>query len=80
MTRLMQFILIGFLLGSQSVFAQDLFSAKTDFTTGEGPISICFGDFNKDGKLDIAAANYKSNTVSIFLNTTAPGATTPSFS
>ena len=72
--------LIGALFVSQSVFAQDLFSAKTDFITSEGPISACFGDFNSDRRLDIAVANYKSNTVSIFLNTTAPGARTLSLS
>jgi hypothetical protein len=41
---------------------------------------LAVGDFNGDGRLDLAAVN-GSNTsvVSILLNTTAPGATTPSF-
>ena len=56
------------------------FSAKTDFTTGDAPVSIFIGDLNGDGKPDIAAVNYRSNTVSVFLNTTAPGAMLPSFS
>jgi hypothetical protein len=56
------------------------FSAKTDFTTGSMPIFVSMGDFNGDGKSDMAVANYTSNTVSVFLNTTAPGATTPTFS
>ena len=33
------------------------FGAKTDFTTGSNPLSVTAGDFNGDGKLDLAAAN-----------------------
>jgi hypothetical protein len=65
---------------TQSVFAQASFSAKTDFTTGTAPYSVSIGDFNCDGINDIAVANYASNTVSVFLNTTIPGAATPTFS
>ena len=60
--------------------ATPTFSAKTDFTTGSGPFSISIGDLNGDGKPDLAVANSSSNTVSVFLNTTTNGATTPSFS
>jgi hypothetical protein len=55
------------------------FAAKQDFATGTGPRSITVGDLNGDGKLDLAVANVNSNTVSVLLNTTAPGAATPSF-
>jgi hypothetical protein len=55
------------------------FSAKIDFPAGERPIAISIGDFNGDGKPDIAVANYKSNTISVFLNTTAHGAAIPVF-
>jgi len=80
MDRIVHLLLTGSLFIAQPALSQDLFSRRTDLTTEAGPISICFGDFNIDGKLDIAVANYKSNSASIFLNRTAPGDTTPSFS
>src|SRR4028119_2353480 len=52
---------------------------KVDFPTGDGPLSVSIGEFNGDGKPDLAVANTYSNTVSILLNTTATGATTPTF-
>ncbi len=55
------------------------FSAKTDFATGSGPYTVTLGDFNRDGKPDMAATNYNINSVSVFLNTTTPGAATPTF-
>ena len=45
------------------------FGAKTDFGTGSSPFSVAVGDFNGDGKLDLAVANFSSNTVSILLGT-----------
>jgi hypothetical protein len=56
------------------------FSTKTDFGTGAYPYSVSIGDLNGNGMPDLAVANYSSNAVSILLNTTAPGAVTPSFS
>ncbi len=35
--------------------------------TGNSPRSVTYGDFNGDGKLDLAIANYLDNTVSILL-------------
>ena len=37
------------------------------------------GDLNRDGKIDLAVANINSNSVSVLLNTSAPGAATLSF-
>ncbi|HLN98743.1 MAG TPA: VCBS repeat-containing protein, partial [Pyrinomonadaceae bacterium] len=56
------------------------FGAKQDFATEDGPLSVTLGDLNGDGKLDLAVANFNSSTVSLLLNTTAPGSATPSFS
>jgi predicted nucleotidyltransferase len=56
------------------------FAAKQDFATGTLAISVAVGDLNGDGKRDLAIANFSSHNVSVLLNTTAPGATTPSFS
>src|SRR5882724_5264474 len=55
------------------------FAAKQDFDTGASPRSVTVGDLNGDGKLDLAVANVNSNTLSVLLNTTAPGAATTSF-
>ena len=43
------------------------FATQTTYPTGTQPISIAIGDFNGDGKLDLAVANLGSNTVSILL-------------
>src|SRR5438552_2551988 len=55
------------------------FAAKQDFVTGNTPFSVTLGDVNLDGKLDLAVANLNSATVSVLLNTTTPGAATPTF-
>src|SRR5437870_1599956 len=59
--------------------ATPTFAAHQDFPTGTQPISVTVGDLNLDGKLDLAVANQSSNTVSVLLNTTAPGSATPRF-
>src|SRR5205807_1266513 len=51
------------------------FSAATNFAVGSNPISVAIGDFNGDGKSDLAVANQLSNNVSILL-----GSGTGSFS
>lgn len=37
------------------------------FPTGDSPIGLAAGDFNLDGRLDLAASNSEDNTVSILL-------------
>ncbi|MEG4407505.1 DUF4347 domain-containing protein, partial [Microcoleus sp. MON2_D5] len=55
------------------------FATQVPFATGTGPRSVSIGDFNGDGKPDLAVANISSNNASILLNTTATNATTPTF-
>src|SRR4051812_10335418 len=43
-------------------------STATDFQTGNGgPLAVVTGDFNRDGKLDLATANSGTNDVSVLL-------------
>src|SRR5216117_3492486 len=48
-------------------FAQRYMFGRADFTTGAGPQSVALGDFNGDGKQDLAVANQTDGTVSILL-------------
>lgn len=43
------------------------FQAHVDCPTGQAPTSLAIGDFNGDGKLDLAVTNQDDNTVSILL-------------
>src|SRR5262249_2022880 len=45
------------------------FAAATNFGVGDSPISVAVGDFNGDGKLDLAVVNSGSDNVSIHLGT-----------
>jgi streptogramin lyase len=55
------------------------FAPQQTFPVGSSPHSIAVGDFNGDGKPDLAVANAYSDNVSVLLDTTPAGATTPSF-
>ncbi|MGO9270920.1 MAG: FG-GAP repeat domain-containing protein [Terriglobia bacterium] len=41
--------------------------SRKDFAVGSNPMSVAVGDFNGDGKLDLAVANFDSATVNILL-------------
>src|SRR5207302_291573 len=43
------------------------FNARLDFAVGAHPPAVAVGDFNGDGKRDLAVANLDSNTVSVLL-------------
>ncbi|MBX7046209.1 MAG: T9SS type A sorting domain-containing protein [Ignavibacteria bacterium] len=55
------------------------FSSEIKFKTGLNPSGICTADFNGDGKPDLASVNKNSDSLSILLNTTTPGISSPSF-
>jgi hypothetical protein len=72
-TRLCVFLLItaaallGLLVGGAGPAAAGSFVAQPTAATGSGPSSVAVGDFNADGSLDLVAANYNANTVSVLL-------------
>jgi len=55
------------------------FADQQTFGTSFRPKSVTVADLNGDGKPDLIVSNYSGSSVSVLLNTTAPGATTPSF-
>jgi hypothetical protein len=61
-------------IGNVAIFlgnGNGTFGRQMTLSTGYGsdPVSITVGDFNQDTLLDIAVANYASNSTGIFLNT-----------
>jgi cysteine-rich repeat protein len=70
--------------GSISVYrnmgksAPGTFAAPTSFTTGApGSLHLCAGDFNKDGRIDIATVSVVSNQVSVIFGKDAGGFDAP---
>jgi hypothetical protein len=56
------------------------FAGQQEFATGDTtPESVTTADLNGDGRPDLVVADGGGDTVSVLLNTTAPGATIPSF-
>jgi hypothetical protein len=55
------------------------FAPQAAFATGAKPYFVTTADVNGDGKADLILSNVNSNNLSVLLNTTSPGATTPTF-
>ncbi len=49
------------------------FASKVDYATGNQPKCVLTGNLDGNGKLDIAIANWASNTISLFRNTSSIG-------
>ena len=67
--------ILGFLLGatSVSVSAQIAFQAQLAIPTGPTPSAVAVGDFNGDGKVDLAVAMQGNNRVYIYSGDGAGG-------
>src|SRR4029077_20844035 len=53
----------------RNLLANPTFAAAATVTTGSNPFAVVTGDFNGDGKLDLATADYVGNSVSVLLGT-----------
>lgn len=61
-------LLMMVLFAYSTAYASDiLFAPSVEYQTGNMPRSIVVGDFNSDGKVDLATANYSSSNVSLHL-------------
>jgi len=55
------------------------FSPRASFAVGQEPVDLLAVDVDGDGLPDLVTANRQDDTVSVLLNTTAPGAAVPTF-
>src|SRR5713226_9643456 len=55
------------LLEDRTLLSAVSFSPPVSYTAGVQPLSVAVGDLNGDGKLDLAVANFLSNSVSVLL-------------
>src|SRR5437588_12271688 len=54
--------------GIASSCALQTFSPVANLSAGTLPVAVAAADFNADGKIDFAVANFGSNNVSVYLN------------
>ena len=70
-------ISIAMILKSNAQIDQTLFLRQVSFNTGSSsssaPHTLCSGDIDGDGKVDVVVANSGGNTISIFKNTCTSG-------
>lgn len=72
-------VLIGLLLPGSILALPLYFVGPVSYTVGSGPRWIATGDFNRDGRIDIVAANLNSNNLSLLLGN-GSGAFAPAIS
>lgn len=69
LTLVLVTMLCGLLVGRAAAqCTTPRFAGATNFTAGDMPRAVTTGDFNADGRLDLAVANSGSNNVSILMN------------
>ncbi len=56
---------VSILLGK----GKGVFQPHVELAAGSEPVALALGDFNQDGQVDLAVANFGGGTVSILLNT-----------
>ena len=64
---------VSVLLNTYAAVTSLPFQTATNFAAGPHSISVTVGDFNGDGKPDLAVANYGTNNVSVLLGNGAGG-------
>jgi hypothetical protein len=70
------FITLFFQLHVSGQFCFNHSDGFSQQVTGNGPMAICKADFNNDGKLEVAVANYTSNNVSVHFFASSGSVTT----
>src|SRR5215471_2243572 len=65
------------LAATSTVYAQFAPGSGSPIPAGSGPNSVALGDFNADGKPDLAVANVNSNNVSVLLGDGTGGFSAP---
>jgi subtilisin family serine protease len=64
---------LGTIADDDSLCPAPNFGPPADFTVGSNPEDMVVGDFNEDGKPDLAVANHISNNVSVLLGNSSGG-------
>jgi hypothetical protein len=68
LTLVLSVMVLSFLsLAMNSLAFGSSFKAAGNYAVGKHPVSLAAGDFNRDGKIDLAVANSGSKTVSVLL-------------
>jgi hypothetical protein len=65
--KLILLTLLGLLLATSALPLVASFDASLDYGAGDSPCWVAVGDFNDDGRADLAVANNGSDDVSILL-------------